>query len=83
MLEPGNTVFGFADLDGDGDTDFTWMPDDGNVFLWEENTNGIGGFGPPRMIAQGAGSASARSPKIGDIDLDGDPDFYTRWYGNR
>ena len=59
-----------ADVDGDGDTDVLAAYDD--RFVWYENTDGAGSFGPERSV--GGGSNSVRAIVPADLDGDGDPD---------
>jgi hypothetical protein len=39
-----------ADLDGDGDVDLIYAPNDANVVNWVENTDGNGAFSDPKEI---------------------------------
>ncbi|MBI4878582.1 MAG: VCBS repeat-containing protein, partial [Planctomycetes bacterium] len=77
-----------TDLDGDGDADVLSASMDDYKIAWYENTNGVGSFGPERVITwvgQGAGRVFAA-----DVDGDGDPDALSAsllddkiaWYEN-
>ena len=78
-----------ADLDGDGDLDVlsaTWLFD--NNITWYQNTDGLGTFGPPRVITTSA--VGAKSVFAVDLDGDGDLDVLSAssddgkiaWYEN-
>ena len=60
-----------ADLDGDGDPDVLSASQDDDKIAWYENTDGLGGFGPPRVISAAASWAQA----VHAADLDGDGDL--------
>ena len=77
-----------ADLDGDGDQDaLSASPADSKI-AWYENTDGLGGFGPPQIISTTA--LYARSVYAADLDGDGDQDVLSAsagdntiaWYEN-
>ncbi len=61
-----------ADLDGDGDMDFINLEFGGNTIAWFENTNGLGNFGPKRVI-----SSIYRPVEVfaADFDNDGEIDL--------
>ena len=59
-----------ADLDSDGDLDIiSEIP--GGPLVWNENTDGLGTFGPQQIINT---ENYLDSPAIGDLDGDGDTD---------
>jgi len=60
-----------ADLDGDGDSDVLSASLWDDKIEWYENVDGIGTFGPPRVISLSARGVSA----IVADDLDGDTDM--------
>ncbi|MBI4880626.1 MAG: VCBS repeat-containing protein [Planctomycetes bacterium] len=77
-----------ADLDGDGDADVLSASYEDHKIAWYENTDGLGTFGPQRVIS---GSAlNARHACAADLDGDGDPDVLSAsaavdriaWYEN-
>jgi hypothetical protein len=77
-----------ADLDGDGDTDVLSASLWDEKVAWYENTDGIGGFGPQRVITNDAENATCVFAK--DLDSDGDVDVLSAsnldgkiaWYEN-
>ncbi len=80
-----------ADLDGDGDRDALSVSDDGNAIVWYENTDGLGAFGPRRVIAEGTAVVwEPESAFVTDLDGDGDRDVLSAsmlddkiaWYEN-
>ena len=77
-----------ADIDGDGDEDVVWASSLDHAVCWNENTNGLGDFGPREWI-----KFSAHYPMcvtLADIDGDGNPDVLSAsknddtvaWYEN-
>ena len=77
-----------ADFDGDGDLDVLSASSQDNKVAWYENTDGLGAFGPQRVLTTAA--LSARSVYATDIDGDGDLDVLSAswrddkiaWYEN-
>jgi len=68
------------DLDGDGDADvLSALGNDGRI-TWYENTDGLGNFGPQRVITTAA--ASALSVFAADLDDDGDADVLSASLGD-
>ncbi len=61
-----------ADMDGDGDLDVLSASPEDDMVAWYENVDGLGGFGPQRLIADDA--ESARFVRAADFDGDGDLD---------
>ena len=61
-----------ADLDGDGDIDVLSASSFDDKIAWYENTDGLGAFGPQRVITTNADGA--RSVFAADLDGDGDID---------
>jgi len=61
-----------SDLDGDGDTDVLSASLNDDKIAWYENTDGLGNFGPQKIITMMAGGAD--SVYAADLDGDGDPD---------
>ena len=59
-----------TDLDGDGDLDVLSTQATNDIVLWNENTDGLGTFGPDQIITTQADSAWW----VGTADLDGDAD---------
>ncbi len=57
------------DFDGDNDNDILLVKNDSTI--WIENLDGLGNFGPDRIISDDPGWAAAHA---GDIDGDGDID---------
>ena len=76
------------DVDGDGDLDVLSASYADCKIAWYENTDGIGNFGPQRVITTAAGQA--QSVYAGDVDGDGDLDVLSAssdddkiaWYEN-
>jgi len=68
-----------ADIDGDGDLDVAWSAADRlrvgseSEVTWHENENGLGDFGPPRIVTNDL--ASPREIRLADLDGDGAPDL--------
>ena len=60
-----------VDVDGDGDTDVLSASAGDDTIAWYENTNGLGAFGPPRVVTTGADGAFS----VFAADIDGDGDF--------
>jgi len=61
-----------SDLDADGDYDVVSVSEDDDKVAWYENVDGLGGFGPQRII-----STTVPRPwvaRAGDVDGDGDTD---------
>jgi len=75
-----------ADLDGDGDIDVLSASSFDDKIAWYENTDGLGAFGPQRVITTNADGA--RSVFAADLDGDGDIDVLSAssikiaWYQN-
>jgi hypothetical protein len=77
-----------ADVDGDGDLDVLAASYRDDEVAWYENVDGIGTFGPQRVIT--AAADGALSVFAGDLDGDGDldvvsADYYAdrvSWYEN-
>lgn len=77
-----------SDLDGDGDIDVLSASSVDDKIAWYENTNGMGSFGPQRIITTSANGAA--SVFATDIDGDGDNDVLSAsfidgkiaWYEN-
>lgn len=67
-----------ADVDGDGDTDVLSASERDDKIAWYENTDGLGTFGPQRVISTLADRA--RSVFAADIDGDGDTDVLAAPY---
>lgn len=64
-----------VDLDLDGDLDVVCSSGLDDRLTWCENTNGLGSFGPPQLIAHYHPSGAPTGVHAGDIDGDGDTDF--------
>jgi len=88
-----NTVDGawsafVADVNGDGDMDVLSASALDDTIAWFENVDGVGGFGPKRVISEHADSALA--VYAADVDGDGDADVLSAsfdddkiaWYEN-
>lgn len=77
-----------ADLDGDGDMDVLAAARSQDRIEWYENTDGLGTFGPPRIITHDA--HETRDLLAVDLDGDGDLDVLSAaddgqdfaWYEN-
>lgn len=77
-----------ADLDGDGDPDVLTASWRSNEISWYENLDGLGGFGPRRVVTSLASAAAA--VLAADVDGDGDLDVLSAsvfddevaWYEN-
>lgn len=61
-----------ADIDGDGDLDIIGAANGENRVLWHENLDGLGAFGPQRIVTNEA--LSCTSIFCVDLDNDGDID---------
>jgi len=61
-----------TDLDGDGDNDVLSASEYDDKIAWYENTDGLGTFGPQRIITTNA--YVAKSVYSADLDCDGDND---------
>jgi hypothetical protein len=83
----GSCVFA-ADLDGDSDTDVASASPPDDRIAWYENANGLGDFGPQRVVSDTA--AAPWSVFAADLDGDGDLDVLAAtandhtfaWYEN-
>jgi len=64
-----------SDLDGDGDLDVVSSSLDDNKIAWYENEDGLGTFGPERVVTEGFNTAIVVVPA--DLDGDGDEDLLT------
>jgi len=73
------SIFG-ADLDGDGDLDVLSASSSDDKIAWYQNTNGLGNFGPQRIISTAADYA--RSVFAADLDGDGDDDVLSASYSD-
>lgn len=62
----------YADIDNDGDIDILTASSLDNKIVWFENTDGLGNFGPQRIISSNVEYAIIA--KAADIDGDGDLD---------
>ncbi len=77
-----------ADLDGDSDADIVSANFSGDEVAWYENSDGLGSFGPPQVIAGAA--LGAWSVIAADVDGDNDMDVVSTsfddntlaWYEN-
>ncbi len=69
-----------ADLDGDGDIDVLSASSADDKIAWYQNTNGLGTFGPPRVITTEADGAF--SVFAADLDGDGDVDVLSASIGD-
>ena len=77
-----------ADVDSDGDQDVVYASSNDDTVAWHENTDGLGTFGPPRIISPSAGGA--RDVAIADVNGDGSQDVFAAlfegdvvvWYPN-
>ena len=68
--EGDSSVFS-ADIDGDGDFDVLWASSNYDKIAWNENLDGAGSFGAPKVI-----STATNAPKsVFAADLDGDGDL--------
>ncbi len=68
-----------TDLDGDGDADVLSASWNDNKIAWYENVNGLGTFGPEKMISTAV--SGAMSVFAADLDGDGDADVLSASYG--
>jgi hypothetical protein len=78
---PGASVVLAVDVDGDGDNDALYASPADDKLAWFENTNGIGSFGPQRVINTDA--YDARSVFAADVDGDGDKDVLSALLSNK
>jgi len=77
-----------GDLDGDGDDDLLATLQDLDAIAWFENVDGLGNYGPPRLVT--SATDHPRSGVVADLDGDGDldvmassfNDFDIAWYEN-
>ena len=77
-----------GDLDGDGDQDVLAAAHSDDVIAWKENVDGLGNFGPARVIS--LEERSPRAVRVSDLDGDGDLDVLSAssvepmvsWYEN-
>ena len=76
----GATSVYTADLDGDGDLDVLSASFSDNKIAWYENIDGVGTFGPQRVITLDADGA--RSVFASDLDGDGDTDVLSASWGD-
>lgn len=68
-----------TDIDGDGDQDVLVATEATGRIYWQENLDGLGSFGPPRLISDREGGPQTA---IGaDIDGDGDQDVIASFDG--
>jgi len=69
-----------TDLDGDGDDDVLSASHTDDKIAWYENTDGLGSFGPQKLLTSSAkGALSAYST---DLDGDGDNDMLSASYND-
>ena len=77
-----------ADLDGDGDRDVVCASWQNDRVSWFENLDGLGTFGPAKIVS--SATDGARVVGVGDLDGDGDQDLVccsdwddkVRWFEN-
>ncbi|MDU8884697.1 T9SS type A sorting domain-containing protein [Yeosuana sp. MJ-SS3] len=70
-----------TDLDGDGDPDILIGGEGtlGDQVIWFENLDGMGTFGPERVIAVDLEKLYIHGIHINDVDADGDMDVIASW----
>ena len=78
LAAPGASAVFAADLDGDGDEDVLSASQLDDKVAWYENTDGLGSFGPQRIVSTGADCAQAVHAE--DLDGDGDRDVLSASY---
>ncbi len=61
-----------ADVDGDGDDDVLWLSPGDDLVAWQENLDGAGSFGAPRVVCSTLNAPG--SATVADMDADGDLD---------
>ena len=69
-----------ADLDGDGDMDVIAASTADDRVIWFENLDGLGNFGPVKIITSSANGVIA--VRAADIDGDGDNDVIAAIFGD-
>ena len=78
LAAPGASAVFAADLDGDGDEDVLSASQLDDKVAWYENTDGLGSFGPQRIVSTGADCAQEVHAE--DLDGDGDRDVLSASY---